>query len=117
MIILKKTPDIKNDGQLHPIRQIKTPPKKPPVSKDGVQIIQKKDEVILNLRGVDSSTARANSTSANTKNSVESQNISNSNKSQETTIKNKQPQDTKDSNLVKEPNTAAPKKASQTPKA
>jgi hypothetical protein len=32
------------------------------------------------------------------------------NKSQETTIKNKQPQDTKDSNLVKEPNTAAPKK-------
>ena len=109
----KKAPDIKNDGQLHPIRQIKTPPKKPPVSKDGVQIIQKKDEVILNLRGIDSSTAKANSTSstsANTKKSVESQNASNSNKSQETTIKNKQPQDTKDSNLVKEPNTAAPKK-------
>ncbi|TWP20092.1 DUF87 domain-containing protein [TM7 phylum sp. oral taxon 348] len=106
----KKAPDIKNDGQLHPIHQIKTPPKKPPVNKDGVQIIQKKDEVILNLRGVDSSIAKANSTSADTKNSVESQNISNSNKSQETTIKNKQPQDTKDSNLVKEPNTAAPKK-------
>ena len=106
----KKAPDIKNDGQLHPIRQIKTPPKKPPVSKDGVQIIQKKDEVILNLRGIDSSTAKANYTSADTKNSVESQNTSNSNKSQETTIKNKQPQDTKDSNLVKEPNTAAPKK-------
>lgn len=106
----KKAPDIKNDGQLHPIRQIKTPPKKPPVSKDGVQIIQKKDEVILNLRGVDSNIAKANSTSADTKNSVESQNTSNSNKSQETTIKNRQPQDTKDSNLVKEPNTAAPKK-------
>jgi len=106
----KKAPDIKNDGQLHPIRQIKTPPKKPPVSKDGVQIIQKKDEVILNLRGIDSSTAKANSTSADTKNSVESPNTSNSNKSQETTIKNRQPQDTKDSNLVKEPDTAAPKK-------
>ena len=87
----KKAPDIKNDGQLHPIRQIKTPPKKPPVSKDGVQIIQKKDEVILNLRGIDSSTDKVNSISADT-------------------IKNKQPQDTKDSNLVKEPNTAAPKK-------
>ena len=106
----KKAPDIKNDGQLHPIRQIKTPPKKPPVSKDGVQIIQKKDEVILNLRGVDSNIAKANSTSADTKNSVESQNTSNSNKSQEMTIKNKKPQDTKDSNLVKEPNTAASKK-------